>query len=208
LRYSYFRCKYIRSLKQGPGLPHFRLKNYYQILGLSNGASVTEIKKAYRTLAKTHHPDVSKNIASEETFIEITEAYEFLSDNLRRAEYDSQNHKISPEELHRRDRAYREWVNSQQEMARKRARTYARQEFDDFANSPIFKTAMVVSRVYDYLFIGIGILMAIVPSLTMIFGEVEEGEDPRPLWHAAIPATLGLFFTVGVYVFLFKARND
>lgn len=183
------------------------MKNYYQILGLDQGASINEIKRAYRTLAKTYHPDLNKDTTSEEVFIEITEAYEFLSDDIRRSDYNARQ-KISSEELRRREQIYQDWVNYQQHRARTRAKEYAQQQFDDFSNSPIFKTAMVVSRVYDYIFIGVGVLMAVVPALTMIFGEVEEGEEPRPLWHAAIPATLGLFFTVGVYVFLFKARND
>jgi molecular chaperone DnaJ len=66
-----------------------QFKDYYKILGLDKGASVDEIKKAYRKLARKYHPDVSGgDKASEEKFKEINEAYEVLSDPKRRQEYD------------------------------------------------------------------------------------------------------------------------
>ena len=65
------------------------MKDYYQILGLSRGASEAEIKKAYRRLAKQYHPDVTKgDKASEEKFKEISEAYNVLSDREQRKKYD------------------------------------------------------------------------------------------------------------------------
>lgn len=64
------------------------MKNYYQILGVSRGASEDEIKKAYRRLAKQYHPDVNKNREAEEKFKEISEAYNVLSDSKQRKQYD------------------------------------------------------------------------------------------------------------------------
>ncbi len=67
----------------------FLEKDYYKALGVSKGASADEIKKAYRKLARKYHPDANKgDAASEERFKEISEAYNVLSDNKRRAEYD------------------------------------------------------------------------------------------------------------------------
>jgi molecular chaperone DnaJ len=64
-------------------------KDYYEILGVSRDASSEEIKRAYRTLARTHHPDVSHNKSdAEHRFKEINEAYEVLSDPGKRAQYD------------------------------------------------------------------------------------------------------------------------
>ena len=54
-------------------------RDYYEVLGLSKGASEAEIKKAYRSLAKKYHPDVNKEAGAEEKFKEINEAYEVLS---------------------------------------------------------------------------------------------------------------------------------
>jgi len=64
-------------------------REYYQILGIERGASADQIKKAYRKLAITHHPDKNQgDKASEEKFKEISEAYEVLSDPQKREIYD------------------------------------------------------------------------------------------------------------------------
>lgn len=64
------------------------MKDYYQLLGLSNTASEGEIKKAYRRLAKMYHPDINKDKTAEEKFKEISEAYNVLSDSKKKKEYD------------------------------------------------------------------------------------------------------------------------
>ena len=65
------------------------VRNYYEILGVSRNASADEIKRAYRTLARQYHPDRNPgNKAAEEKFKDINEAYEILSDQTRRLQYD------------------------------------------------------------------------------------------------------------------------
>jgi curved DNA-binding protein len=64
-------------------------RDLYEILGVSRSASADELKKAYRRLAKQHHPDVNPgNKAAEERFKEVTAAFEVLSDEKRRKLYD------------------------------------------------------------------------------------------------------------------------
>ncbi|MCI5724170.1 MAG: molecular chaperone DnaJ [Erysipelotrichaceae bacterium] len=63
-------------------------RDYYEVLGISKGASDAEIKKAYRSLAKKYHPDVNKAADAEQKFKEINEAYEVLSDPQKRQTYD------------------------------------------------------------------------------------------------------------------------
>jgi molecular chaperone DnaJ len=64
-------------------------KDYYKTLGVPKTAKAAEIKKAYRDLARKYHPDANKgNANAEERFKEITEAYNVLSDEKQRKEYD------------------------------------------------------------------------------------------------------------------------
>ncbi|MFG2041431.1 DnaJ C-terminal domain-containing protein [Dactylosporangium sp. NPDC048998] len=62
--------------------------DYYQVLGVPRTATAEEIQRAYRTLARRSHPDVSKEPGAEERFKQITEAYHVLSDPKSRAKYD------------------------------------------------------------------------------------------------------------------------
>src|SRR5664280_2864143 len=64
-------------------------KDYYKAIGVPKDAKPADIKKAYRKLARQYHPDANKGEAkSEERFKEISEAYDVLSDEKRRKEYD------------------------------------------------------------------------------------------------------------------------
>jgi len=67
-------------------------RDYYEVLGVTKNSNETEVKKAYRNLARTYHPDVSKEENAETKFKEISEAYEVLSDPNKKARYDQFGH--------------------------------------------------------------------------------------------------------------------
>ncbi|KAK3856489.1 hypothetical protein Pcinc_037196 [Petrolisthes cinctipes] len=84
------------TINNTPNFTHFHTsstspqKDYYEILGVPRNSSVKEIKKAYYQLAKKYHPDVNRNDpSSQKKFTEASEAYEVLSDEEKRRQYDT-----------------------------------------------------------------------------------------------------------------------
>ncbi|KAI8921975.1 hypothetical protein DFJ77DRAFT_482216 [Powellomyces hirtus] len=67
-------------------------RDAYEVLGVNKGASASDLKKAYYKLARDFHPDTSKDPNAKEKFIEIQEAYDILSDDSKRANYDQFGH--------------------------------------------------------------------------------------------------------------------
>lgn len=67
-------------------------RDLYEVLGVSKSASQDEIKSSYRKLAKKYHPDLNKEPGAEEKFKEVQEAYDVLSDDNKRAQYDQFGH--------------------------------------------------------------------------------------------------------------------
>lgn len=67
-------------------------RDYYEILGVSKSASDVEIKSAYRKLARKHHPDIDKSANASEKFKEVSEAYQVLSDQNKKRQYDQFGH--------------------------------------------------------------------------------------------------------------------
>ncbi|MBS1759041.1 MAG: J domain-containing protein [Bacteroidetes bacterium] len=64
-----------------------QFKNYYAILGVDPTASIEEIKKSYRKLALQHHPDINNDDDAHSSFAAINEAYETLTDPLKKKKY-------------------------------------------------------------------------------------------------------------------------
>ncbi|XP_057795785.1 chaperone protein dnaJ A7A, chloroplastic-like [Salvia miltiorrhiza] len=81
-------ASYVKPYQRGARLVVRAERDYYSILGVSKSANKSEIKSAYRKLARNYHPDVNKEPGAEEKFKEISNAYEVLSDDEKRSIYD------------------------------------------------------------------------------------------------------------------------
>ncbi len=67
-------------------------RDYYEILGVQRGADDATLKRAFRKMARQYHPDVNREAGAEESFKEVGEAYEVLTDPQKRALYDQYGH--------------------------------------------------------------------------------------------------------------------
>ncbi len=86
------------------------MKNHYDILHISENATAKEIKFAFRRLAILYHPDKNKNINAKQKFIEIKNAYDTLSNPIKKASYDKELCLLRAEKLRAKQRSeYKHW---------------------------------------------------------------------------------------------------
>ncbi len=146
-------------------------QNYYTVLGINPQASSDEVKRAYRKLAKASHPDVNPSPKAAENFVQITEAFEILSDPSKRAVYDYKlkRDRRPPVQMtgtaHRQkteqQRAYEAWVR----QARAEARRNAQMKYDDFKRSRVEKAELEIYHYLQYFIIGLVFLFALILML-------------------------------------------
>ncbi len=136
------------------------MEHYFAILGLNPGASETEIKKAYRRLARKYHPDVSTLPDAEERFLEITEAYDRL---LEKPSYQSITFEAPSPAVDR------------EQQRRDRARQHARRRYEEFRQSTLaFKKAWyfmplkILTNVLILCLYALALAMLVSPLLAWI----------------------------------------
>jgi curved DNA-binding protein len=118
--------------------------NYYEMLGVTKNASSAEIKKAYRTLAIKYHPDRNLgNKVAEEKFKDINEAYEVLSDQTRRVQYDQS---INRKNFINKTGLGNFGRNNTAERANTENRSRSRVESEDYRPGTTKRTRVVNSR--------------------------------------------------------------
>lgn len=160
---------------------------YYRILGLPEDASLNDIKKAYRNKAKLYHPDVSKDPDANEKFIVINEAYEFLINFRTQPQY------YSREAV---EQKYREWVMHEREKARARAAYQAKKKFEQFKKSPLYRTSLRLSNIYDWIVFGV--------ALFLIFGTINGIWIQKVFYGLTVNTVLAavlLLFLCGILIY-------
>lgn len=151
------------------------MKNYYQILGIKENATLTEVKAGYRKLSKKYHPDVNDgNKSYEEIFREIQEAYEVLSDHAKRVAYN--------QEL----KYYRFELNTkkgkilQETLEKGRGYHYkAQEELKTYNQDPVVEKWYTRILTNKYMgFVAFGIAAVVLSILLLSKTDTDEGMSP------------------------------
>lgn len=185
------------------------MEQYYTILGISQGASKSEIKKAYRKLAMLYHPDKNDNgKEAEQKFIRLTEAYEILIGErkapIRRV---VQNHYRRRQQFDFRQASYRQrWETERarrRNFAREEARRQAQMDFENFKrNNAAFRKSWYYKPAYYLIrtlyvlgmIFGIGLLLS--PLLLALYYYFTDGQWWRSF--TCIPLMLGGIICINV----------
>lgn len=145
------------------------MKNYYIILGLNKNCSTHDVKIAYKRLAKLWHPDKNKSQNAQETFIEIHEAYEILSNPIKRRLHDQLIFNDYSYDIKSLPEKYKEY-NSFVFQAKSKAHSVSKMNYDLFLE----KIFLGVGKA-KYIFWGfIGLILVIVSFLIILDGKIGE----------------------------------
>jgi hypothetical protein len=154
------------------------MKDYYKILEIEFGTDIPSIKKAFRRLALKHHPDRNKAIDASKKFIEITEAYEVLNNDIKKNQYDNLFSSYFRTQVGKSEnkedvkiKKTQEWTN----YGKKKAEEYASMKYEDFADRIIDELRLGISYTPNIIFIllcGIGVVtsFSVMAKINILFG--------------------------------------
>jgi hypothetical protein len=142
------------------------LTDYYNILDIPVDASIDDIKKAYRKLARVYHPDINPAPDAKDKFISITEAYEFLVANHEKIKDSEESY----------DNAVEDWRKYRQTRSRRRATVYARTSYGTFRNTKFYRT----TRILDGTTIIFSLIISIMVMILTVAGYSDRLNHPIP----------------------------
>ena len=170
------------------------LWDYYRILGVKQNATDDEIRKAYRRKAMEYHPDRNSSPDSQEMFIRITEAYEYLISHPYRRN-------ITEEEVRRN---YQAWIDYRREEARRRAEAYAKASYSEFRKSPVYRSTTVI----DGTIVFLGLILATMVIFTTIYGYIyrmkvaDSPKEEPSITLAAVSLIIGISYMIISVIYL------
>jgi curved DNA-binding protein CbpA len=185
------------------------LKSYYDILGVHSQATAQEIRKAFRIKAKELHPDVNPSDSARIQFIEVQQAYEFLTDEAQRRNYDALNNeaRISREELEKRERIYKLWVEHQQRQATRRTAMEA-YHLSDERNPFAVKFWRGINLFYNIIFLIIFAFIVIAPWYNYYNELARDPEKRRHVIYFIMPSVMGCIFLCWGYYYWFIVKEE
>lgn len=171
------------------------VNKYYHDLGLHPGATLAEIKKAYRQCAKKHHPDRNSSESAPDIFIRTTEAYQFLLAHRRSL---NARHESAKDFINK-------WENYRKEQARRRAREHAEKRYSNFVNSDLYKSTKVLEEVRLYISIAFSVFIIVLSVYGYIYRlkMVDQGFEKPTLGGFIFLLMVGILFLVTSLVFLY-----
>lgn len=161
--------------------------DYFRILGLNPGASLDDIKKAYRNKARQYHPDVNPSPDAEDMFIKVTEAYEFLIAHHGRIKSD--------EEAFRE--AMENWRKYRRQRSQNRAAAYARAPYDKFRKTRLYKT----TKIFDGATIIFSFAISLMVIFYTVFGYIYRLRHPVPQLEPPSVTAFLLLLIMGLVFF-------
>jgi curved DNA-binding protein CbpA len=170
------------------------LSDYYKLLGLQQGCSLDDIKKAYRKKARLYHPDINPAPEAKDIFISTTEAYEFLIANFDKLRSDDQAY----------TQAMEDWRRYRQDRSRHRAKVYARASYISFKKSEFYKT----TRIFDGTTIMLSFVISIMVLVYTVYGYIFRLKHPIPgikkptVFIFIIFLLLGMIFLTVSFIYL------
>jgi hypothetical protein len=170
------------------------ISEYYRILELQSGATLNEIKKAYREKARMYHPDINKAPDARDKFILATEAYEFLTSH--------HGERCNDEETFRQ--AMEDWQKYRQQRARRRASVYARSSYLRFKKSKFYRTTNVLDKTSAIISLILSVLIILYTIIGYIYrlrNPIPDINNPSVLVFLML-LSIGLIFFVTSMVYL------
>ncbi|TRX02029.1 DnaJ domain-containing protein [Flavobacterium gawalongense] len=152
--------------------------DYYKVLNISENATLEEIKKAFRELAKEYHPDKNKSIDASQKFRDVFEAYEILKDKITKDIFDERRRKFynkQSAEFKNEKYTKSETYEHVKKEANKRAEYFSRMTFDDFIQSSIFMLKKATSKFALILMFLFGLFMIFFGLFALVNANNNEG---------------------------------
>lgn len=172
----------LKTINKAPTLA----EKYFQVLGLTKGASIGQVKKAYRKRAKLLHPDINKASNAHDQFIELNEAFEYLEKYLTNKVFDDER-KTFRKTRSKAKPKQASWSRREKERARSRARTYSKMEYEQFTKTEFYRTSLILDSVMDVLNL---IFTLLIFGVVPIIGYYMEVENWISTWLIALFITL------------------
>jgi len=187
------------------------LEPCYTILGLEKGATIDEIKKAYRHFARQYHPDVCNDPDAKDKFIQVNEAYELLikhTQNINKGIFTPENDFYTNDSV---NSAYIEWLKYVQNKARARAARNAKLKFEQFKESYIYKSAKAASWVFDIIYLICGVFILIAPYIFASFKNISPTQKVMTILAVVgteLFGSLFIFFIVKSRIEIIKGSKN